>query len=156
MSQAATELLPGLLILLAVAKAAAVELKESGMLLEILAVLAAVGMPTIGYVLWGAGLNKLDDRYMDKVAFSKLKSEVSGEMAEVRGIVQTMMGKWETLDKKVDTLIIDERHRDAKMERIETQLNGLSDKLHKMELAQANGFSTLKDEIRAMVDRSKT
>jgi hypothetical protein len=164
MGEAATEILPGLLVLLALGKAAAVELREGGMVLEIIALAALIGIPSAGVIFWRAGLNKLDERFMDREAFQKLRADVDGEMAEVRGLVQTMMGKWETLDQKVATLIIDERHRDAKMGRIEAQLTAVTEKLHKLELDQRDGFSTLKDylnssmkqqleEIRDMVDR---
>jgi hypothetical protein len=154
MGEAATEILPGLLVLLALGKAAAVELRESGMVLEILAIVAAVGIPSAGVIFWRAGLNKLDDRYMDKDSFTKLKSEIGDEMAEVRTHLQTEMRKWEVIDEKVTTLISDERHRDAKLERMEGQLTALTAQSHKLEIDQLKGFSTLKDEIRVYLDSS--
>jgi hypothetical protein len=154
MGEAATEILPGLLVLLALAKAAAVEIREHGMVLEILAVLAAVGIPSVGYIVWGATMNKLDSRYMPKVEFSKHRADIGAEMAAVRTSHQTMMGKWEALDEKVATLISDERHRDAKLERMEAQLTANSAKLHKLEIDQLKGFSTVKDEIREQLNNS--
>ena len=154
MSQAATELLPGLLVLLAVAKAAAVEIRESGMVLEILAVLAAVGIPSVGYIVWGATMNKLDGRYMDKDSFRKLRIDVDREMAEVRTSHQTLIKKFEDIDEKVSSIIHDERHRDMKFERMEASLTAASAQLHKLEIDQLKGFATLKDELRGHLDSS--
>lgn len=154
MGEAATEILPGLLVFLALGKAAVAELREHGMVLEILAVLAAVGIPSVGYILWGAGLNKLDDRYMDKKAFTTLRADVDREMAEVRTSHQTLIKKFEDIDEKVSSIMHDERHRDMKFERMEAQLTAVSAKLHTLEIDQLKGFSTLKDELRGHMDSS--
>lgn len=124
------------------------------MVLEILAVLAAIGIPSVGYIVWGAGVNKLDDRYMDKDSFITLRADVDREMAEVRTSHQTLIGKWEALDEKVTTLISDERHRTQRLERMETQLTEVTSQLHKLEVDQVKGFSTLKDEFRVYMDTS--
>lgn len=153
----ASEVLPGVIVVVAAAKQAAETLKENGIMEEVLVVLAvfaAIGLPSAGVIIWRAGLHKLDERFMDKVAFTKLKADVDNEMSQVRTSHQTLLGKWEALDEKVSTIINDERHRELRLGRIEQQMTAAIAQLHKLEIDQLSGFGVLKDEIRGHVDTS--